>query len=210
MRATAAPGLAFFLIGAAPALAQVPRLEVSLAGGVAMPVSGNPGPVGAAGGNGFKDAWAQGLSVGGALGLELLGRFGLFLNVDYSKFPLDEDNYLGSGGGTVTGGDMSVIAFGAAARIKLSTILPVAPYITLGLQGLKLSDVEVSSTSGSGSTQINLTRSGLAQDLAVVAGGGVSIRAGASMRLFVDVRAAIGTYSQASYVPVRAGLTFRM
>jgi hypothetical protein len=194
---------------ASPAAAQLPRLEFSVSGGIAMPVGGNPGPIGASGGDGFADGWSQGLSVGGGLGLSLPAGLGIGLRVDYSRFPLDEDNYLGSGGGTVSGGELSIIAFGAELRYTLSSLTPAQPYLTLGLMGLKLSDVDVSSSSASGSSQVQLTREGFAQDLGVAAGGGVALRAGGA-RLFAEVRAVIGTYSQASYLPVRAGLAFRL
>jgi hypothetical protein len=193
--------LAVVALLAPPIHAQGSAVELRLAAGLALPTGGDPGV-----GPGFTTSYNGGFTVGAGLGRRIVPGLVAALTLDYSRFVLDERGY---GGGSVSGGALSILSFGVDLRYTLSAgAARAAPYIVAGASGLKLSDVDIASSGPFGSQETRLTRHGLAQDLGLHVGVGVQVRAGPSTRLLLEARAVIGTYGQASYVPVRAGVAF--
>jgi hypothetical protein len=195
------PGLA--LIGGA-AHAQSKSGELRLNAGLAMPFGGNSG-VGESFTRSYGNGFAFGAGVGRRIGASLL----LGVNLDYTRFALDEAGYLDGSGGTVSGGEMSILSLGVDARYVLGGLAATAaPYVVAGASALKLSDVNLSLNTTGGLEETHYKRHGLAQDVGLHIGAGLRVRAGSSAHLLIEARGVIGLYDQASYIPVRAGVTF--
>ncbi len=196
--------LATLVCLAALALPAAAQTNMHFAAGLALPAGGDPGV-----GPGFTTSYGSGFTVGGGIARALGPALVVGLTLDYSRFALDEQGYLGGSGGTVSGGALSILSFGVDVRYALGRASSAAaPYLVAGASGLKLSGVDISESGPGGSQQTSLTRHGLAQDLGLHVGAGVRVRAGPSTRLLLEARAVIGTYGQASYVPVRIGVAF--
>jgi hypothetical protein len=197
--------LALLPVLAASAAAQAHTWELRFNAGLAVPAGGDPGVR-----SGFVASYSSGFTLGAGIGRNLNSALYVGACLDYSRFPLDEQGYLGGSTGTVTGGEQSIISVGLDLRYALGGgASSLSPYLVAGLSGLNLSDVTLSESGAGGSQQITLTTDGLFQDLAIHMAAGTQLRVGPSAQLVFEARAVIGTAGQASYIPVRMGAVMR-
>jgi len=174
----------------------------TLAGGVALPSGGAQGV-----GSDFKTSYGYGFIVGAGVARNLSPALALGIALDYARFGIDEAGYLDGGTGSVSGGEQSILTLGLELRYTIAGgTAPAAPYVIAGVSAMKLADVSIATTSPNAFEETKLSRDGLAQDVGLNLGAGIAF--GPGRRFFVEARAVLGLYDQASYIPVRAGVSF--
>ncbi|MCI0706204.1 MAG: porin family protein [Ignavibacteriae bacterium] len=165
----------------------------------------------------FPDYWDMGFAFGGGVGYSFSEAFSLSGSIDYSMFPLDEEEFLKilaafgvPPDASISGGGISIFTVMANAKAVFnSTPNSVTPYVTTGIGffNMSLGDITVTYQGQSGTGEVNEARSAFS----FIIGAGVEIPLGAPT-LFIEGKYCLGFTEgdNTGFIPIRAGVKIRI
>jgi len=188
------------------------KTQIMFNGGLSLPMGGDqPSFTNLFGTIPFSDGWSGGFSFGAGFSYSFTSQVALVVSFDYSNFPINEDNFINGTYNKVEGGEITSSFI--AANIKYSmgqNIEKISPYLLAGFGGLGFSDIDVTLSGPGITSNTKITREGIFQDAAAVAGGGVDIPAGNAFAIFIEGKFVIGLVDGIVYFPIKAGFAFKI
>ncbi|MCK4816899.1 outer membrane beta-barrel protein [bacterium] len=186
------------------------KIELMINSGISLPAGGDM-VTGGFETISFSDGWNKGPNFGVALGYSITSIISVNASFDYNKFSLNAENYLAGRSGSVEGGDMSIIVIAANVKLSLSkNSKTIRPYLTAGAGGFKRSEYEITTSRPGYWQSVKITPQGLFQDGALLIGGGLDIPAWKAVDIFLEVKYVMSLVEGNSYIPLKAGLKFRL